>query len=79
MKRYCSNANPMVDNATIKSAILDRMELKEFAELIGISYHTLRFRLIHGDWSVLEAYRVCQELGLDFVKTFFAFPEKEVA
>ena len=79
MKRYCQNANPMVDNATIKSEILKRMELKEFAELIGISYHTLRFRLIHGDWSVLEAYKVCKELDLDFAKTFFAFPEEVAA
>jgi len=79
MKRYCQNENHMVDNASIKKAILDRMELKEFAEQIGISYHTLRFRLIHGDWSVLEAYKVCTNLGLDFTKTFFAYPEKAVA
>ena len=77
MKRFCQNANPMVDNGAIKTAILDHgMMLKDFADLIGISYHTLRFRLIHGDWSVLEAYRVCQELGLDFAKTFFAYPEE---
>lgn len=79
MKRYCSNANKMVDNAAIKAAILARMQLQEFAELIGISYHTLRFRLIHGDWSVLEAYKVCRALDLDFEKTFFAFPEEGAA
>lgn len=79
MKRYCTNANKMVDNAAIKAAILSRMQLQEFAELIGVSYHTLRFRLIHGDWSVLEAYRVCKALDLDFETVFFAFPEEEVA
>ncbi len=79
MKRYCTNANKMVDNAAIKAAILSRMQLQEFASLIGISYHTLRFRLIHGDWSVLEAYRVCKALDLDFESVFFAFPDEEVA
>lgn len=75
--RVPANPNPMVDNQVIEKAITDHgYSLERFAEHIGLCYHTLRQRLDDGRWTVLEAWRVCQILGLDFYDTFFAHPEK---
>ena len=73
---YCCNENPMVDNDAILMAVYAKgMNQKDFAEAIGVSYHTVRNRFKYGNWTVLEAYRVSELLGVS-LKLFFAFPEK---
>ena len=75
--RVPANPNPMVDGLAIEKAIAAHdYSLDKFAEMIGLCYHTLRQRLDDGRWTVLEAWRVCQLLDLDFYQTFFAFPER---
>lgn len=75
--RVPANPNPMVNNAAIEMAIaVSTYSLEDFARAIGLCYHTLRARLDDGRWTVLEAWNVCQILGLDFAETFFAFPER---
>jgi len=69
--------NPMVNNRRIERAIVDHgYSLEQFADQIGLCYHTLRTRLDDGRWTVLEAWKTCQLLDLDFTETFFAYPEK---
>ena len=75
--RVSANPNPMVDGRAIEKAIADHLySLESFATAIGLCYHTLRQRLDDGRWTVLEAWRVCQLLDLDFYQTFFAHPER---
>ena len=75
--RVCANPNPMVDGMAIEKAITDHgYSLERFAERIGLCYHTLRQRLDDGRWTVLEAYRTCELLDLDFYDIFFAHPER---
>ena len=75
--RVCANPNPMVDNRVIEREITNHgYSLEQFANCIGLCYHTLRQRLDDGRWTVLEAWRVCQILGLDFYETFFAHPDR---
>lgn len=77
MARYCANENPMVDNTAIRNSLsANNMTIEQLAEQIGRSRHTVMARLVNGDWSVLEAWNVCQVLGLSFDKVFLAFPEK---
>ena len=74
--RTCASPNPMVDNETIERAIIESgYSLAQFAELIGLCYHTLRTRLDDGRWTVREAWEVCNLLSLP-LDTFFAFPER---
>ena len=74
--RTCASPNPMVDNETIEKAIYTNgYSLAQFAEMIGLCYHTLRTRLDDGRWTVKEAWEVCTLLNLPLV-TFFAYPEK---
>ena len=74
---YCAGENPMVDTPAIKRAMLDkRIEQKEMADLLGVSFHTLRNRLRYANWTVLEAFRLCEILDIDFAEVFFAHPEK---
>lgn len=74
--RTCASPNPMVDNEKIERAIIDNgYSLAQFAELIGLCYHTLRTRLDDGRWTVKEAWEVCTLLNIPLM-TFFAFPEK---
>lgn len=76
-KRVCSNPNPMVDNDLISCSVAARgMTLYEFADVMGMCYPTLRSRLDDGRWTVLEAWRVCKALDLDFDTVFLAHPEK---
>ena len=73
---YCSGENPMVDTAAIKLSLeAHEMTQHQFADEIGVSYHTIRNRLKYGNWTVLEAWKVSQLLGIP-LKTFFAFPDK---
>ena len=75
--RVSAKPNRMVDNYAIEKAIYkSKYTFYKFAEMVGISRHTLRLRLDNGDWSVREAYMVCEILGLDFKKIFFAHPER---
>ena len=75
--RVPAKPNPMVDNFAIEKAIYkSEYSFYKFAEMIGISRHTLRIRLDNGDWTVREAYKVCHILGLDFEKIFFAHPDR---
>lgn len=75
--RVPASANPMVDNFSIENAIYDSgYTFEKFANLIGLSRYSLRQRLDDGRWSVLEAWKVCSVLGLDFEEIFFAFPER---
>lgn len=75
--RVPAKPNPMVDNFAIENAISYRgYTLARFAEMIDMSRHTLRQRLDDGRWTVLEAWRVCDILGLDFEEIFFAFPDR---
>ena len=75
--RVPAKPNPMVDSFAIENAISYRgYTLAGFAELIDMSRHTLRMRLRDGRWTVLEAWRVCNILRIDFNKVFFAFPER---
>ena len=75
--RVCSNPNPMVDNRTIRKAIISSdWTFEEFAEQIDLCYHTLNSRLDDGRWTVLEAYKVCKLLNLSFEDVFFAHPER---
>lgn len=75
--RVCANPNPMVDNKLIEDSITTHgYSIDSFAKMIGLCYHTLRQRLDDGRWTVLEAWRVCCILGLDFEETFLAFPER---
>lgn len=73
---YCRGENPMVDTDAIKKAVTAKgLEHKEFAEEIGISRHTLINRYKYGNWTVLEAYKVCELLGIP-LSVFFRFPER---
>lgn len=77
--RVCANPNPMVDGKAIETAIVDNgYSLESFAHCIGLCYKSLRQRLDDGRWTVLEAWRVCCILGLDFEEVFFAHPEMVV-
>ena len=74
---YCASENHMVDTPAIKQAMRQKkIEQKPLAEELGISYHTLLNRLRFANWTVLEAWRLCEILELDFAKVFFAHPEK---
>lgn len=74
---YCAGENKMVDTVAIKAALRQSaMDQRGFADELGVSYHTLRNRLKYGNWTVLEAYRVCDLLGLDFMTVFFARPQE---
>lgn len=73
---YCSNENPMVDTDEIKRAMhLHGVTLTGLAEYLRVNERTIRHRLKYGNWSVLEAYKVCVLLSLDFEAVFFAYPE----
>ena len=75
--RVPAKPNVMTDNFAIEMAICrSPYSFYKFAELIGVSRHTLRLRLDDGNWSVMEAYKVCKLLDLDFEKIFFAHPER---
>jgi len=75
--RVAANPNPMVNNRRIEKAIADHgYSLEQFADKIGLCYHTLRTRLDDGRWTVLEAWKTCQILDLDFTSTFFAYPDR---
>ena len=77
MARYCANENHMVDSGLIRAAMsAQNITIEALADRIGRSRHTVMSHLRNGDWSVLEAWLVSQVLGLDFDKTFLAFPEK---
>ena len=77
MARYCANENPMVDSLQIRNAMSDHnYTIEMLAEELGRSRHTIMNHLTNGDWSVLEAYKVCGVLGLDFSAVFLAFPER---
>ena len=74
---YCAGENHMVDTQAIKNAMREKgIEQKPLADELGVSHHTLINRLRFANWTVLEAYRLCEILGLDFVKVFFAHPEE---
>ena len=75
--RVCSNPNPMVDNHAIRKAIINSdWTFEEVADELDLCYHTLNARLDDGRWTVLEAYKVCKLLGLNFTDVFFAHPER---
>lgn len=74
---YCAGENRMVDTVAIKAAITESdFDQHTLAEEIGMSYHTIRNRLKYGNWTVLEAYRMCDVLNLDFMSVFFARPQE---
>ena len=74
---YCAGENQMVDTDAIKRAMRNKgIEQRPMADELGVSYHTLLNRLKFANWTVLEAYRLCEILDLDFVEVFFAYPEK---
>lgn len=74
---YCAGENRMVDTLAIKQAIVNSdFDQRSLADEIGVSYHTIRNRLKYGNWTVLEAYRMCDVLGLDFMSVFFAKPQE---
>ena len=74
---YCAGQNDMVDTEAIKLAIMSNgYEQKPFADALGISFHTLMNRFKYGNWTVLEAWKLCGLLGLDFTTVFFAHPER---
>lgn len=74
---YCAGENRMVDTQAIKEALRrSEFDQRSLADEMRISYHTLRNRLKYGNWTVLEAYRVCDILHLDFMKVFFARPQE---
>jgi len=74
---YCAGENRMVDTPAIMKAMKQlQYNMHTLAEEIGISYHTIRNRFKYGNWTVLEAYRLCGILSLDFMSVFFAYPEE---
>ena len=74
--RTSAPPNPMVDNEKIERTIIAKgYSLAEFAEMLGLCYHTLRARLDDGRWTVKEAWEVCTILDIPLV-TFFAYPER---
>ena len=77
MARYCANENHMVDSELIRQTMrAHNITIEALADKIGRSRHTVMSKLRNGDWSVLEAWLVTQVLGLDFDKTFLAFPDR---
>lgn len=74
---YCVTENKMVDTQAIVFA-MERAGVtrQELADLLGVSLRTIHNRLNWGNWSVAEAWVVCQLLGIDFAKVFLAHPEK---
>ena len=73
---YCSSENPMVDTDEIKRAMhLNGVTLTGLAAYLGVNERTIRNRMKYGNWTVLEAYKVCVLFNLDFEEVFFAYPE----
>lgn len=74
--RNCAGENRMVDTEAIARKLQEKgITYQQFAELLGVSHHTVKNRMRWGNWTVLEAWRVCQILEID-IGVFFAFPER---
>jgi len=74
--KVCRDENRMVDTAEIKAAMARKgIDMKKLSDRMGLHYQTIRNKFQWGNWSVAEAYDLCEILDLDLISVFFAKPE----
>ena len=78
-KAYREKVQPnlMVDTDAIRREMRSRkITYNDLADELGVSRNTIINRIQFANWTLQEAYRVSDLLGLDLMGTFFAYPER---